>query len=367
MQYLKEGIVLKMIARKGCLFCMSESNRNLPIVFVHLNGKVPKYLKLNIERTIRLFPKNRVILLVNTKQPQLEVSGLTIYEFECNEDWYRLENSLDHPKNFRNNFWLISIARFIVLKDFLNSYKGKILHIESDVILSKDFPIGKFSKIQEKLAYSIVSKERGVASILYIRDLESASKLVEHVLEESNLNPNLTDMIALRTFYEKNSEAILVLPIGPIEKHYYHDYLEKNLLRKFSEGLKTFEGVFDGNDIGVYFFGTNPFNAKGKIKIRYEVPLNYANVSKWQIFYNPKRNFIDLQTEEDGIIIPVYSIHATSKINQIFSIRKQSRVLQYRSRESSSEKKIEFKIQIYTKLLIIKIIRKLKLLFRLMQ
>lgn len=323
-----------------------EPSEFIPIVFVHLNGLIPRYLYLNIERTVKLFPNNRVILLVNSIQKPFDIEGLTIYHYIEDEDWKILSELLKHPQNFRNNFWFTSLARFLVLRQFLINYDNSILHVESDVLLARDFPFTKLSKITESLAFPIVSNERGVASTVYFKNLAAATALVQFTLTEARNKPTLSDMILLRLYYNENKNNVCVLPIGPLGADYYNDHIDNDLLIRISKGVDYFGGIFDGNDIGVYFFGTNPVNLRGRTILRKEIDLNYANVRNWVPKYNRVRKFINILQDEKPEL-PIYSIHAAVKSEELFSFKEKNKIMRKRIKDYNLSSKKELLPKIF--------------------
>ena len=117
----------------------------MEIVFVHFGSSVPKYLMRNIERTCDFFPETTVTLITDiSSKIGIKKSNFQKYIFEMNEDYVNLNQFLSHPKNFRNNFWFTSLARIFVLCDYTIARNIQILHIESDVLISSDFPLNQF-------------------------------------------------------------------------------------------------------------------------------------------------------------------------------------------------------------------------------
>jgi len=332
---------LQLIFGKEIRFGDNESQGSMPIVFVHLNGKIPKYLQINLKSTIHRFPKNQVVLIINEISTKIRITGLTVYKYEEDSKWKILHGYLSHPKNFRNNFWMISIARFFALEQLMQNYKNEIIHIESDVFLSNDFPFKLFANLEKTISFPIVSKERGVSSTLYIKNLKIIQKLNDFAITEAHRNSQTSDMLILRKFYDQFKNQIEVLPIGPAIKECYKESLDSDLFSKMMEGITHFKGVFDGNDIGVYFFGTNPENLRGKTILGKTINFNYANVENWVPIYNSKRNFMDLKIQGEEQSIPIYSIHATVKSSSVFSIEKQKQVIELRLKQSKDGERSE--------------------------
>ena len=283
------------------------------IVFVHLNSPVPRYLRLNIISTIKKFPDAKVVLIHNDKKTNEIHSNLWKFEYQPGAISLSIENSLNHPKDFRNNFWFSAIQRFDALRLYIEESNEPILHLESDVIISKDFPLEKFIISKMKIAFPVVAKNRGVASSVFIGDLETAEKLIRFADETSSVNSNTTDMEILAGFVEENQDKAVMLAFGPDSASAYDESFK---LERVLPAFKIFRGIFDGNDIGVYLFGTDPRNARGVSYIGNSIPGNYARVDQWDFKFDNLRQFINL--EFDNTVIPIYSVHATSKQLTLF-------------------------------------------------
>ena len=283
------------------------------IVFVHLNSPVPLYLRLNIVSTIKKFPDAKVVLIRNDKKSNGIHPDLWHFEYQPGAVSLSIENSLSHPKDFRKNFWFSAIQRFDALRVYMERSKESILHLESDVIVSRDFPLEKFIVSKMRIAYPVVAENRGVASSVFIRDLEVAEKLIRFADEACAVNSNTTDMEILAGFFEKNQDIATSLAFGPDNASAYHENFK---FERVLPSFKIFSGIFDGNDIGVFLFGTDPRNTRGVSYVRTLNQGNYARTDKWQFKCDDLRKFINLEFE--GGVVPIYSVHATSKQLTLF-------------------------------------------------
>ena len=283
------------------------------IVFVHLNSPIPLYLRLNIVTTIKKFPTAKVVLIHNSDNPRKIHKNLVLFLYEAGEASESIKGSLRHPRNFRSNFWFSAIQRFDALRMYMEKFSESILHLESDVIISSDFPIEKFLVTGKKLAFPVVAKNRGVASSVFIKDFETSEKLVRAAKDSCLVNAYTTDMEILAEFYERNQDITLSLAFGPESTDTYHDDFQ---IDRIALSNQIFDGIFDGNDIGVFLFGTDPRNSRGISFMRTSIPGNYAKIDTWEFIFDNRRKFINL--EFNGLVVPVYSVHATSKRLALF-------------------------------------------------
>ena len=315
------------------------------IVFVHLNSKVPRYLILNIKSVIRRFPSHKIYLITNSKKFQINLKGLESFTYKHDNFWFEAEEFLSHPREFRSNFWLISLARFFAIAQFMKQIPGPVLHIESDVVISDDFPIAKFEGLTEYIAYPIVSQLRGIASTIYFSSPELAHKLALFCVNQARENGSTSDMLILRRFYDRFPEDVYLLPIGPSSQFAYHDTADIHFLNGIKKGLKYFNGIFDGSDIGVYYFGTDPRNRRGWSTLRSPIDFNYSRMETWKCNFNESRNFVEICHESS--LIPVFSIHATCKKPGLFKYGKSTQILKTRTYQSLLPSKNEFIFDIF--------------------
>ena len=282
------------------------------IVFVHLNSRIPIYLRLNLLSTLKNFPKNRVVLIHNQKKNFCLPNSITQFSYSQSELASNIERMLNHPHGFRRNFWFASIARFDAIRSFMSEDQGPIIHVESDVILSSDFPISTFEDADFSIAYPVVADQRGVASTVYVRDLATATNLTRFCLSAVKTDPNTTDMEILAKYKSEPKQGFRYLPFGPGGRDNYIEY-EPVANQSVAASI---DGVIDGNDIGVNLFGTDPRNTRGVSFLGRNIVGNYADTKNWKMVYSNKRKFISLL--ELGIEIPVYTLHATCKNKFLF-------------------------------------------------
>lgn len=315
------------------------------IVFAHHGTSLPRYLYLNLKRTAEIFPEHKVWLVTDSVLPSQSPRGVGIIQSRPNLITEEISRRLSHPKDFRSNFWLHAITRFVSLHQAILEIKSPILHIESDILLSHDFPLSIFSKIQKGIAFPVVSRERGVASTVYFADEKSAQLLVELSLETVHFDSKTSDMLILRKFYETYPELTTVLPIAPAQCIDYKAGIENDLLTKINSSAELFGGIIDGHDLGVYFFGTDPRNSRGRITFNREVELNLIHTSRWRLEYDDKRKFVNV-IDSRGVTTKIFSLHLTSKNPQAFQEKTLPRYFKRVIEKSRSKERNEWVISV---------------------
>lgn len=291
------------------------------IVFVHFGKTLPKFLFLNISRTIKQFPQHEVVLITNPECRTRNNLKVKLFLYEIDEDARKLLEIMKHPRNFRNNFWFNTVLRFFAIEALQKYQEQETIHVESDVILSKDFPFKHFVNLEKSMAFPLVSRERGIASIVYFKDLNVVSKFNNFISSSIHSDPSTTDMIILRKFYEINPQDVQILPTLPIVKKDSFSIIEPEIQILFNNAFEIFQGVFDGADSGIYLAGIDPRNNRGRRIIRHKIPNNYVQIENLNFVFNEERQFISLLFQKEDFQIPIFNLHIHSKDVRYFDIR----------------------------------------------
>lgn len=276
------------------------------LVFVHFAKRIPRYLLNNLEHTVQKFPEHKVWLVTSKDTTFNGISGLYKFEYNPIGEWHYIADKLSHPAEFRDGFWLKSLGRFVALKEFIKFNSSELLHIESDVILSKDFPFSELTQNNADIAFPIVSPTQGIASILYLRNQQIAENLVKHAIDSVTLENSSTDMTILFSFWKNGKEKTSILPIGPM-KNIDHVKCKEN-----------YSGYFDGLDYGYYLFGEDPRNNRGFTKSHQKLENYFFNVANQVIVYSNERHFLNVYDFDEMVFKPVYSLHIHSKNPKLF-------------------------------------------------
>ena len=288
------------------------------LAFIHLNSKLPKYLVKNIIRTRKIFPNTPIVLISDQKLPRSLGAICEYFQPNKGERWESSNRRLSHPKDFRNNFWFHSISRFYALEEFVLSLKHPVLHIESDVMLSKDFPLQSFNQASDKILFPIVSEELAIASTIFFPNKEFLSTFCEFIDREILRDSNSNDMTILRNFQKSNPALVSILPSGPSSQDCYLNIQNINSPSTIEGEIEKYDGVFDGSDLGQFLFGHDPRNRRGRSFIRQSNPLTELIPSTLDFRFNSERDFVDIRLRNTGDFIKVYSLHIHSKNDHLF-------------------------------------------------
>ena len=329
------------------------------ILFCHFRTPLPTHLILNIKRTLNLFPDQNIYLLTDQSLETIKIKNLKVHQYKSSKDWFELESLLKHPKNFRNNFWFTSLSRFIAISEFSRNFDSEILHLESDVIISSDFPFQQFISGEYLFQFPIVNDSLAIASILYIKNFTAAELLANLVMETARIDSNTTDMHILRILSKNFYVNFRMLPTSPS-----NDYVTPNAGNEFftanNKALEFFLGVFDGFDIGRYLFGIDPRNGRGISKIRQPDNSVYLDTRKIHFIVDKQRDFPYIYDPITNITYPIFSLHIHSKNKKLFELISSKKIIDKAVRNSTKEPKSIFYPKIFVKSAFLSLNRRLK-------
>ena len=329
------------------------------IVFAHFYSRIPKHLVLNLKRTVSLFPEHEICLITDQNCNNFQVLGLEIIKYNPSDSWHDIERVLSHPVDFRNNFWFVSIARFIAIAEVYKTTSESILHVESDVLLAPDFPFQSLSTLEKDFAFPVVSNDLAIASCLYIKNGLAAQKLASFTIKSVVSNTSTTDMHVLKDFLEKYSNKVQIMPSGPYQSNVF-ETASKEFLKQTKSSISHFYGIFDGFDIGRFLFGDDPRNDRGFSVLRRNDSRTYLDTSKLDLFMTNDRDFPSVKNVEDATVLPIYSLHIHSKKLNIFRDKHTNRLIKKAVLNSKNRSRTIFSFSVFFKSLIAALSRRIK-------
>lgn len=307
------------------------------IVYAHFGSQIPRYLIRNMANIAENNPNYCVVLLSDQSKVRKLNPSIQFMMVEHDFSWGEIQEKLEHPKDFRKNFWFTSLIRLYELGRFATLNNTKVIHIESDVILSDDFPYDKFLNINELLAFPIFNQTMGIASILFINGSEGGKLLMEKCLSAARANSKTTDMLVLGDLLRDHESKIKVLPsIVDVKTDSGYD---AELIFQASKNLEQFGGIFDGLEIGQYFFGEDPRNNRGFSVIRRKNPYGFLDLKKTNFEFFNGRSFPYLANVE-GNFYPVFSMHIHSKNLSLFKSTNSRIIAKFFNDAHLSQRKI---------------------------
>lgn len=329
------------------------------IVLVHFGPQLPKHLRRNLTRLVEVFDSHYVFLISDHDHSNLPSS---VRKFLVSERPYFLsvEMNISHPIDFRNNFWFLTLKRFLVFNLFMEEHPDPLIHLESDVVISRDFPFEIFAGLDTPFAFPLISDLMGIPSVLFLKDKSAADLLCELTMQSVEENPSTTDMLILTKLFSRSPDLITILPSGPSGKKFYMSETSDNFISLQSVGLSIFGGLFDGAAIGQYLLGDDPRNNRGIRNIYFESGYSSLVARSLSFDLSANRAFLEIVSEFERI--PLFSIHVHSKDIRVFDEEGFAKVIALRIRNIGGKLRKEFLVSVATRQSILALRRRLKLL-----
>lgn len=328
------------------------------LILIHLGPLIPEYLKLNIERHLKLFPQIPVTLIHDCANisAQFNRSNVEVFRYKRTVFINRIINQLSHDKIFRNHFWIYTLERFFALEQF-HSYKGLngILHIESDVLLLPDFPWNTFA-MQDKVYFTRFNATKDVASILYSPSPESTKSFVEEICFELQKNGDLTDMTVLSLLSNKNDNTYLILPSAPTSTEKFFNVKNRSSFtskKSVSENYNVFKGIFDPAPIGMWLTGQDPRN-----KFGFSMIMSRNIIDSGDSYIDPSLGTYAftksgmLRVIIDHVEYPLWNLHVHSKNLELFGKEWISSLSYFVNKSVSRKKYSKFSFHVLNSLLV---------------
>lgn len=278
--------------------------KEITAVFVHLGGKVPRYLKKNLIRHLSVFPKVPLLVICDNPDVAKTIESLGVSTYLRSSSFeYVTRQAFGYSPKFRNGFWDSTFNRLIAVSEWLLlNPSTKVLHIESDVILTADFPWASLTREHNALWFE-VNEDHDCAALLFLPDAGAADWLMVELGKAIALDPSLTDMTALSVVRARGDARVRLFPT----------------LREESFDLIDtghFEGVFDAATLGMYVLGRNPRNFYGITQLRKPTPEHFVDPLKFE-FESSGEGLIRVSNKFGST--KVFNLHVHSKSSKVFS------------------------------------------------
>jgi len=289
------------------------------LVFVHLGSSNPKHLWANIRYCLKTFPYARITVVLDHLEHQKYIQdlGINVHFYKRTSLEESVMSDLSHDFGFRTGFWRYSIERILALSNWHSLHRNEsFVHVESDVLLLKNFPWSQFDKFN-KLAWLRHNYNLDCAAILFSPSFIETSWLSDEVVTLLKSNSGLTDMAALNQISNMHPNKVALLPT--VDNSWVKDFEKKSQdsARLLSKEFDSFDGVFDPAAIGVWLTGNDPRNRLGWIT-RYSSHFDPL-VDPNKLHYSGKlRQGVSVSL--DSTSVPLYNLHIHSKQISYFRI-----------------------------------------------
>lgn len=326
----------------------SDKQEPLPdVVFVHLGSHIPSWLRPAIDAAARsLGVKPWLVVDSHKLKSDFEAAGYGVW-FVPPEN---LPDSGDlgvqgATRHFRNGFWRHTTARFWALHDFQRMRARPLVHLESDVIAFRSFPLHSFASLDRPIAYPLSADGYAVASVFYSRSSESLGELLILMREADKWSSQLSlphppnDMTRLAAIAESRIDLVSILPTlwtpPPL-----HMNATPELINRMSALSQIFGGVFDAATLGQFLLGLDPRNSRGFRTIHtwrgYHAlrPANFA--------YRFADGILEVREAHEQDWHKVFNLHNHSKDIRVFREGESAKLLKRRCETAAFGTRKEF-------------------------
>lgn len=307
------------------------------LIFVHF-GTASKHFVLNVEDTCERFPNSRIYVITDLERKCFtRQDNLTVISKDISKRVSDYAEISTLPSRFRNGFWLLSLIRLEILAEFVIQSKQPAVHIESDVVISSDFPFDFLENTEKSLAYVRVSEMESIASIVFLKPGGDCETFASSIFSEFQQNPGLTDMKFLSDFQKRHSNLVYELPAD------------------LSDPNRT-PFLFDGSDFGQYLFGTDPRNSRGVRHLNFKNSSTRVSPESYDFLYDKERQFLNVTSE--GRCSYLVNLHIHSKHPKLF--RPSSRAIMFRRSIAPVRRKWRFHLFIFFRQVRAAVLRRLR-------
>ncbi len=289
------------------------------LVVIFFGNKIPKYVLMNLRYLKINFPKYQLQLITDSQEVCQAAESIGVKVWRTSDVREQVESKLRNSSldlKFREGFWVYTVGRFFVLKDFMEAHRDRsVLQIEADVLLLPNFPMDKVSTLKASIAFPVSQENLAVPSTIFLRDQESAHDLQEFAEKCMARGEAYDDCRILGLYGERYPDRTYILPSNFKSDCSYNSSVPAKTRRKMCENLDEFNGFFDGSSWGQFISGTDPANAWG-VSFRYRNQRHQAiNPTKCKISFDPE-TYIEATCKDE--VAKIFSLHVHSKNSRYF-------------------------------------------------
>ena len=274
------------------------------VVFIHLGSTVPKYLKKNICRTRRLFPNLEILVagqssVLEAIAQKVEAKYVPVSNIFGSSELAPAGLARDGlDMKFWNGYWQKTFDRLLVIAEVHEkTTDGALVHIESDVIITKDFPFDSLAN-SSKLMWGAFDDAADIASIVFSPSMKESRWLANALRDVAEIDNTATDMTALATIRKQNPDKIRLLAATP-----------ELAISTNQPGV-----VFDGLHIGEWVFGWDPKAHWGFRRRRIKINSHSESVADGNLEVRGQ----SLLFTSNGQVATVSNLHVHSKELRFF-------------------------------------------------
>jgi hypothetical protein len=281
-------------------------NTNAPLIFVYLGKKLPEYVKYSMLLACETSHSEVVLLsevVLDIKKDNYK--NILIQSFYDYSEFKKVAKSLNFDKDFWDGFWLKTLERFFVLKQYMENFEiSKCFHAEADnMVFNLSVLSQKLDSVGEFMFIPRPSQDRALASLIYINGIKSIEMLCSYAKEKSDVT---NEMQILANFLNKFPNYAKALPTDIA-------FDEDMDLEYISPGLSG--GIFDAAAIGQWLFGVDMRNLNIPLYNHFKnTDLGFTEIEDLKIYYGEEKNILTIEYLNKTYTL--FNIHIHSKVHK---------------------------------------------------
>jgi hypothetical protein len=300
------------------------------VYFVYSGSSLPRYALASI-KLAKEFSGMEIHILTNEKNRKLiklpSINFTAIEDFYNDSYFQNVKKKVLFSKNFRDNFWLKTIERFFILREFVTFKKiSSFFHAELDQLLfgTNELVLNIEKTKKSGIFFPFHSHNSACASIFYCNNINSFSSMLNAAAYG---DAYLNDMDLIASWAKNNPDLAISLPtmaakiIGP------NIATPQNVLELSPMNLC---GVVDASQVGQWVAGIDPRNIPitETPKNKFVAPpgeclLSKEQLDKFNFQINFQENRLDI-VYDNKIKTRIFNLHIHSKIHHSLSISRFS-------------------------------------------
>ena len=281
-------------------------NQSVPLVFVYLGEKLPKYAVASLQFAVEN-AKVPIVLISNIKNPPEIHPDIKLHFYAYKDS----RDSNDSYSKFRDGFWLKTTERFYALEQFMADEQiKKFFHAELDNLvfnLSQLAP--KLDKLGEGIFVPSDHVDRAIGSLMYTNSQTGFTEFCEYA---RSFNFRKNDMEILASFIKNSPRIAFPLPSTTSDIGKVDVKGSTNLTRELLSDI----GLFDAAAVGQWYFGIDPKNSFNRIHNRFLNEMFDGDLQDFLLVIHEDVSELYLHSKSNFFApIRLHNLHVHSKIH----------------------------------------------------
>ena len=276
------------------------------LVYVWLGDHLPSWARISL----LLAKKNSglsTLLISSRKVGAVPEVGQQIFleDFYCQSDVIKSKYSTKKA-SFRDAFWIKTTERFFVLEQFMRKFSYEsIFHAELDNLVFNISLLGaNLDLVGSGLFCPRDSIARGIASLIYVNNIDALVELSQEAVNSSNAGLNDMELFGKLLQSSKYYFGLPTEAAFNTESSGYWNYVKPDISY----------GIFDSAAIGQFLFGIDPKNIKGPLYNGFENENKGYDLWRLKYSIDIEKGIASITNKDTSESKNLYNIHVHSKL-----------------------------------------------------